>query len=49
VKPKQFVQAGDFLVTKCGTWAWERGEASKAFSYLPVEKQFLITRNGRGR
>lgn len=42
---EEFIQAGDFLVTKCGTWAWERGEASKAFSYLPLDKQFLITRN----
>lgn len=42
---EEFVQAGDFLVAKCGTWQWERGDPNKAFSYLPPEKQFLITRN----
>ncbi|CAL5407652.1 hypothetical protein CsSME_00028953 [Camellia sinensis var. sinensis] len=41
----EFVLAGDNLVSKCPTWSWESGEPSKRKSYLPAEKQFLITRN----
>lgn len=41
----EFVIAGDNLVSKCPTWSWESGEPSKRKSYLPAEKQFLITRN----
>lgn len=43
--PEEFVLAGDELVYKCPTWAWEGGEASKRKSYLPPNKQYLITRN----
>eukprot|EP00246_Nothoceros_aenigmaticus_P003851 TRINITY_DN15064_c0_g1_i1.p1 TRINITY_DN15064_c0_g1~~TRINITY_DN15064_c0_g1_i1.p1 ORF type:complete len:316 (+),score=48.66 TRINITY_DN15064_c0_g1_i1:66-1013(+) len=43
--PDEFVQAGDNLVAKCPTWAWESGDLSKRRSYLPGDKQFLITRN----
>lgn len=43
--PEEFVQAGDELVYRCPTWAWEGGEASKRKSYLPADKQYLITRN----
>ncbi|KAJ9058834.1 E2-like enzyme [Entomophthora muscae] len=43
--PEEFVAAGDFLVFKCPTWAWEAGEESKRRDYLPKDKQFLITRN----
>ncbi|KAL9274812.1 Autophagy-related protein [Drosera capensis] len=41
----EFVLAGDNLVSKCPTWSWESGEPSKRKSYLPADKQFLITRN----
>ncbi|KAH0665675.1 hypothetical protein KY290_030472 [Solanum tuberosum] len=41
----EFVIAGDNLVSKCPTWSWESGESSKRKSYLPSDKQFLITRN----
>ncbi|EEF51584.1 autophagy-related protein 3 [Ricinus communis] len=41
----EFILAGDNLVAKCPTWSWESGEPSKRMSYLPPEKQFLITRN----
>lgn len=44
--PDEFVQAGEFLVYKCPTWAWGAGEASSRRSILPKEKQFLVTRNG---
>lgn len=41
----EFIIAGDNLVSKCPTWSWESGEPSKRKSYLPNDKQFLITRN----
>lgn len=44
--PEEFVQAGDELVYRCPTWSWERPtNPSKRKSYLPPDKQFLITRN----
>ncbi len=43
--PAEFVEAGDLLVYKCPAWKWESGDPKKAVSYLPKEKQFLITRN----
>ncbi|PRW39093.1 Autophagy-related 3 [Chlorella sorokiniana] len=43
--PEEFVRAGDYLVHTCPTWAWEGGDPKKAASFLPLGKQFLITRN----
>jgi len=43
--PEEFVQAGDELVYRCPTWAWEGGEPSKRKPHLPADKQYLITRN----
>jgi ubiquitin-like-conjugating enzyme ATG3 len=43
--PEEFVHAGDELVYRCPTWAWEAGDESKRKSYLPPDKQYLITRN----
>lgn len=43
--PDEFVKAGAQLVYKFGTWQWESGEASKRASYLPQDKQYLMTRN----
>lgn len=43
--PEEFVAAGDFLVYKCPTWSWGSLEESKAKPYLPLDKQYLITRN----
>ena len=44
VTPEEFVVAGDYLVEQCPTWSWQGGDAS-AKSYLPEDKQFLVTRN----
>lgn len=43
--PAEFVEAGDQLTFKFPTWQWETGEKSRGASYLPAEKQYLITRN----
>jgi len=32
-------------VAKCPTWQWSAGDAANAKTYLPKDKQFLITRN----
>lgn len=41
--PDEFVEAGDLLTYKCGSWTWEQGK-KKPLGYLPKEKQFLMTR-----
>jgi len=43
--PEEFVAAGDQLVFKAKTWQWASGDKSLQKSYLPPNKQFLITRN----
>lgn len=43
--PEEFVLAGDHLVHHCPTWQWASGEGVPAKSYLPADKQFLVTRN----
>ena len=42
--PEEFVAAGDYLTYKCPTWQWAPGKEKKK-SYLPVEKQYLVTKN----
>lgn len=41
----EFVLAGDYLVYHCPTWCWNGAEPSKRKDYLPVDKQFLVTKN----
>ncbi|XP_025419669.1 ubiquitin-like-conjugating enzyme ATG3 [Sipha flava] len=45
VTPQEFVIAGDHLVHTCPTWEWACGDDNKTKSYLPKNKQFLITKN----
>lgn len=41
--PEEFVAAGDHLVHTCPTWAWATCDPKMRKSYLPDDKQFLIT------
>jgi len=45
ITPDEFIAAGDHLVHHCPTWSWSSGDESKMKSYLPKDKQFLVTRN----
>ncbi|XP_025191830.1 ubiquitin-like-conjugating enzyme ATG3 [Melanaphis sacchari] len=45
VTPNEFVAAGDHLVHTCPTWEWACGDECKIKSYLPKDKQYLITKN----
>uniref|UniRef100_A0A914LGM4 Ubiquitin-like-conjugating enzyme ATG3 n=1 Tax=Meloidogyne incognita TaxID=6306 RepID=A0A914LGM4_MELIC len=43
--PEEFVAAGDHLVHLCPTWSWAKSSDSNGTcTYLPVDKQFLITK-----
>lgn len=43
--PEEFVIAGDALTRIAPSWVWSGGEPRLAKSYLPTDKQFLVTRN----
>jgi len=43
--PEEFVQAGDELCYKFGTWQWCSGIPEKRSTYLPPDKQYLLTKN----
>lgn len=45
ITPEEFVAAGDYLVHHCPTWHWCEGDDGKKKSYLPPDKQFLMTKN----
>lgn len=42
--PQEFVEAGDLLVFKFPTWQWEGAVGRRVNSWLPLAKQFLVTR-----
>jgi len=43
--PEEFVRAGDELVYRCPTWSWCASSSGEQKSYLPADKQYLVTRN----
>jgi ubiquitin-like-conjugating enzyme ATG3 len=43
--PDEFVLAGDELVFRCPAWSWESSSRGDVKSYLPPDKQYLVTRN----
>uniref|UniRef100_A0A8R1IVD7 Ubiquitin-like-conjugating enzyme ATG3 n=1 Tax=Caenorhabditis japonica TaxID=281687 RepID=A0A8R1IVD7_CAEJA len=44
--PEEYVAAGDHLVHHCPTWKWATAsDPSRIRSFLPENKQYLITRN----
>ncbi|KAL2888107.1 autophagy-like protein 3 [Ceratocystis lukuohia] len=46
ITPEEFLQAGDYLVYKFPTWSWgQADDPSRRVSFLPADKQFLVTRN----
>lgn len=45
--PAEFLQAGEQLVYKFPSWQWEAGHPKNQATYLPPDRQYLITRNVR--
>ena len=41
--PKEFVEAGDFLTSKCPTWKWMAAKEKYYNKNLPKDKQYLLT------
>lgn len=44
ISPEEFVLAGDYLAYKFPTWLWGTCPAKLQKSFLPPDKQFLVTR-----
>lgn len=42
--PEEFVKAGDNLVHNCPSWQWSGGDPAYRASFLPENKQYLITK-----
>lgn len=45
ISPDEFVKAGDYLVYKFPTWQWGSCPEKLRKSFLPPDKQFLITKH----
>jgi len=46
ITPDEFLEAGDYLVSKFPTWSWgDADDPSRRASHLPAGKQYLVTRN----
>ena len=41
--PQEFIEAGDFLISKCPTWKWCASEEKLYDKRLPKDKQYLKT------
>ena len=45
ITPEEFILTGDYLTLKFPTWSWaDASSPAKRVNYLPVGKQFLVTR-----
>lgn len=44
ISPDEFVKAGDYLVSRFPTWEWSSAPSKLQKSYLPADKQYLITK-----
>ncbi|KAI3404640.2 ATG3 [Candida oxycetoniae] len=45
ISPEEFVEAGDYLVYKFPTWQWASCPKNLQKSFLPKEKQVLVTKH----
>lgn len=45
ISPEEFVLAGDYLVQKFPTWSWGSSAKGLHKTFLPPDKQFLVTRH----
>lgn len=45
ITPEEFVQAGDYLETRFPTWQWGKAAKGKERDFLPIDKQYLVTRH----
>ncbi|WLF77616.1 E2-like enzyme [Lodderomyces elongisporus] len=45
ISPEEFVKAGDYLVYKFPTWQWASCPKDLQKSFLPTDKQVLVTRH----
>ncbi|KAK6462834.1 putative autophagy-related protein [3] [Scheffersomyces coipomensis] len=45
ISPQEFVEAGDYLIDKFRTWSWGSCPENLRKSFLPPDKQFLITKH----
>lgn len=45
ITPEEFVKAGDYLVYKFPTWQWCPLPPERRRSFLPPDKQYLVTRH----
>ena len=41
--PEEYIEAGDFLISKCPTWKWCASEEKLYDKRLPKDKQYLKT------
>ncbi|CUM66082.1 uncharacterized protein PRCAT00003736001 [Priceomyces carsonii] len=45
ISPEEFVKAGDYLVYKFPTWQWSGCPKNLQKSFLPEDKQYLVTKH----
>ncbi|KAI5961234.1 ATG3 [Candida pseudojiufengensis] len=45
ISPEEFIKAGDYLVYKFPTWSWSSCPKNLQKSFLPEDKQVLVTRH----